>query len=144
MKKQAGFTMIELVMVIVILGILAAFALPRFADLGGDARAATRGGLEGAIRSSMAITRAACLANADCDTAAATDTIGMDGDTIDLVYGYPAGTQAGIGDAAQISGTTPTYSGGVMTISIAADCTITYTQATASAAPAIGGTTTCN
>ena len=36
-RKEKGFTLIELVMVIVILGILAAFALPRFADLGGEA-----------------------------------------------------------------------------------------------------------
>ena len=53
--KEKGFTLIELVMVIAIVGILAAIAIPRFVDLSGQARiSATRGSL-GAVRSVLAI-----------------------------------------------------------------------------------------
>lgn len=53
--KQKGFTLIELIVVIVILGILAATAMPKFVDLSGDAEKAARQGLAGAINSACAI-----------------------------------------------------------------------------------------
>ncbi|MDL5034522.1 type II secretion system protein [Pelomonas sp. APW6] len=54
-NNQAGFTLIELVMVIVILGALAAIALPKFVDFGSDAKAAAVQGVAGALSSASAI-----------------------------------------------------------------------------------------
>jgi MSHA pilin protein MshA len=55
--NQRGFTLIELVMVIVILGVLSAFALPRFANLSSDAKVATLEHIKGAMRSTISIIR---------------------------------------------------------------------------------------
>ncbi|ENM3824736.1 type II secretion system protein [Vibrio cholerae] len=96
MKRQGGFTLIELVVVIVILGILAVTAAPRFLNLQGDAREASLQGLKGAMQGAAGIVygRAALDGKEGIPTGQEV-TIGSD--NVALVWGYPAANANGIG-----------------------------------------------
>ncbi|UMM03407.1 type II secretion system GspH family protein [Vibrio campbellii] len=92
MKRQGGFTLIELVVVIVILGILAVTAAPRFLNLQDDARLASLQGLKGAIDGAAGITYGKAAVEGVEGEASGKSVEG-----IDLAYGYP--TQAGLENA---------------------------------------------
>ncbi len=91
MKRQGGFTLIELVVVIVILGILAVTAAPRFLNLQDDARASSLRGLKGAIDGAAGITYG--KAAIEGVEAAAS---GKNVEGITVAYGYPTADANGI------------------------------------------------
>jgi len=121
MNKQQGFTLIELVMVIVILGILAATALPKFANLKGDAREASINAAAGAMKSAMAIVHAQYLiGNNDA-------SVSLEGTTINVIHGYPS--EGDIDEAAGLSSNDYDISAGKIEIKNTSNCYVQYIQA---------------
>jgi MSHA pilin protein MshA len=137
-NRQTGFTLIELVVVITILGILAAFAIPRFTQLDSQARIAALSALGGSLQSAAALAHAQYLASGTSPA-----FVTMDGQAITLSHGYPDQTATGIQNSLQdISGFTPTVLGTTVTFTkngapTPAACAVTYTASPALGLPAV-------
>jgi MSHA pilin protein MshA len=131
-KGYRGFTLIELVVVVAILTILAAFAIPRFTSLNAEAREASRDAVAGSVRSGAALSHTLWLALGQ------PATVTVEGRSIRMVNGYP--TRDSIDETvSNIKGFRYTSSTGIFVKAGApATCSVTYSEASSSdTAPAI-------
>ncbi|EKP0249559.1 MULTISPECIES: prepilin-type N-terminal cleavage/methylation domain-containing protein [Aeromonas] len=138
MKKQAGFTLIELVIVIIILGILAVTAAPKFLNLQDDARKSAAQGVQSALQSAanLVYSKAALEGQEKASAAGGTALTGMTG--VKVIYGYPTADTVSAAvtlDGWKVSGASATSSDFYPDNTKGNECYVTYTAATSETVP---------
>ncbi|WP_333608360.1 prepilin-type N-terminal cleavage/methylation domain-containing protein [Arsukibacterium sp.] len=98
-RSQAGFTLIELIIVIVILGILAVTAAPKFLNFGSDANRSVLSGVRGSLESAGSLVYGKSIIAGVQGTAAADTEV----EGIPVTFGYPKATSAALSAAAELS-----------------------------------------
>jgi MSHA pilin protein MshA len=140
MRTSQGFTLIELIVVIVILGILAATALPKFVNLGGDARRSVMKGVEGSMRAANAIVYAKAAVAGSQSAAATTIPHPAGVGTVGLVFGFASNTTELVKVMDLSPATDFTNTGTQIRHASAgtpATCQIAYTAATSATVPPV-------
>jgi MSHA pilin protein MshA len=153
MKQQSGFTLIELIIVIVILGILSITAVPRFINIQSEASAAALEGLKGALKSALTLTYSKAVIDGVAGVAWLDDDEPNNNLGYALIYGYPAATDDALGQSAGLSMEDWIFTDGddsdtYITIagqgdgSPTGECQVIYKQADASSRPIVTAITT--
>jgi MSHA pilin protein MshA len=143
-NQQKGFTMIELVVVIVVTGVLAAVAVPKFMGVTKDARISAMDGIADSLSSQLKSTYAKSMMGQE--EASATSTLQINNVSTAMIFGYPAGTAAALANLLDLgSEYKTTDASGVATIEYSTglvSCNVAYTEASSATVAAKVVTTT--